>query len=78
MLQNDLFKEKIKRVDLGKWYEEYDGGADYKNASMFMQNLFEQRVRIDGKRVTYHYTSAIDQQSVLEMFQKLRENATLN
>lgn len=66
--KNDLFEEKIKNVDLGKWYEDYDGGADYGNASLFMQNMFQQRVRIDGKKVSFHYTSAIDEKSVVNMF----------
>lgn len=75
--KNDLFKEKINKVDLSTVFDEYDGGADYKNATMFMQNLFEQRVRIDGKKVSYHFTSAIDQKSVLDVFQKLREDISL-
>ncbi len=38
--KDDLFREKIKTVDLKCCFEEYDGGCDYEKASAYLKRQF--------------------------------------
>jgi len=59
--KDDLFREKIKTVDLKVCFEEYDGGCDYDKASAYMKRQFLKRNEYpDTKRVYVHITCATD------------------
>jgi len=59
--KDDLFREKIKTVDLKVCFDEYDGGCDYERASSYLKRQFLKRNEYpDTKRVYVHITCATD------------------
>jgi GTPase SAR1 family protein len=72
--KDDLFREKIKRVDLKAWFPEYDGGCNYDNAMTFLRQEFDARNEHRAKRKVYsHVTCAIVEQSVRATFASVKE-----
>lgn len=58
--KHDLFKQKIKTVDIGAYFPQYSGGNNYEDALIFMKELFFSR-NTDSKRSVYaHCTDATD------------------
>jgi hypothetical protein len=47
----DLFKEKIKNVDLNVCFKEYTGGKDYDKAIQYIQKIFLDKVQDEQKKV---------------------------
>ncbi len=60
--KNDLFREKIKTVDLGKFYPEYTGGCDYDAALAWITQQYSERCENTGLYV--HVTEATDTRNV--------------
>ncbi len=60
--KNDLFREKIKTVDLGKFLPEYTGGCDYDAALAWITRQYSERCEKTGLYV--HVTEATDTKSV--------------
>jgi len=59
--KDDLFREKIKKIDLKVCFDEYDGGCDYEKASSYMKRQFLKKNDYpDMKRVYVHITCATD------------------
>jgi len=59
--KEDLFKEKIKTVDLKVCFEDYDGGCDYeKGAAFFKRQYLKKNEFQDTKHIYVHITCATD------------------
>ncbi|KAJ3016922.1 guanine nucleotide-binding protein subunit alpha [Thoreauomyces humboldtii] len=56
----DLFKEKIQKVPLSNYFEDYKGGSDYKSASEYMAKRFRRLNQSPTKDVFVHFTCATD------------------
>ena len=54
--KKDLFAEKIKSVDPGKWFPDYKGGCNYENAEAYFLEQFKSRVE-NKKKTVYSYTT---------------------
>jgi len=66
--KSDLFKEKIKKVDLKVCFPEYEGGCDYDKAIEFIVGkLFSFRGK-DQRPFYYHVTCATDTKNVQYVF----------
>ena len=78
--KRDLFEEKIKTVDPGKWFPEYTGGCDYKKAEAFFKKMFEDRLNVANpasKRMLFIYTTcATDTKNVQNVFDALSTQLT--
>jgi len=70
--KTDLFKEKIKRVDLSEYFENYTGGADFEKACEFIAMMFRERVANGRRKVYIHFTCAIDTENIERMIYNVR------
>eukprot|EP01119_Soliformovum_irregulare_P005727 TRINITY_DN17478_c0_g1_i1.p1 TRINITY_DN17478_c0_g1~~TRINITY_DN17478_c0_g1_i1.p1 ORF type:complete len:368 (+),score=64.84 TRINITY_DN17478_c0_g1_i1:68-1105(+) len=68
----DLFKEKIKRVDLSTIFENYSGGDDFEAASQFIRSRFLEQNQSPHQIYT-HFTCAINTESIELVFKTVRE-----
>jgi len=80
--KDDLFREKIKSVDLKVCFPDYDGGCNYDSALAFLKQEFHSRHEYGAKRKIYtHVTCALMTKSVSDTFVTVREviiNASLH
>jgi GTPase SAR1 family protein len=60
----DLFREKIKKIDLSTCFEDYTDGCDYDKALKFIQNAFLSLNREEGKTIYCHFTCATDTDNI--------------
>lgn len=58
--QADLFREKLKKVPLKKYFEEYTGGGDFKQGCEFMEEQFLAMNKNPKKTIYTHITTATD------------------
>lgn len=67
----DLFKEKIRRVPLGDYFESYKGDNSFVQTSTFIRQLFETKDKREGEdaRIYPHFTTAIDKSNVRKVFE---------
>ncbi|KAL6044136.1 Guanine nucleotide-binding protein G(t) subunit alpha-2 [Balamuthia mandrillaris] len=72
--KDDLFQEKIKRVDLKVLFPEYTGGKDYDNAIKFIKKQFRSQVKKEGDRdrVYIHTTCATDTNQIKHIWQDVQ------
>jgi len=71
--KTDLFREKIKKIDLNVCFEEYKGGLDYDNASKFIKERFEELNKSDTKQVYTHFTCATDTNNIKFVFNAVKD-----
>lgn len=70
----DLFKEKIKRVDLKVCFADYDGGLDYDNGVNFVRDKFLNLNRdSSSKKIYTHITCATDTDNVRFVFNSVKD-----
>jgi len=70
--KTDLFKDKIKRVDLSVCFDTFTGGSDYDTAAEFVRASFIERNT--SKRDIYtHFTCAINTDNMNFVFQAVRK-----
>jgi len=63
--KDDLFRDKIARVDLRVCFPEYDGGCDYDKAAAYLKQQFLKRNEYpDTKRVYVHITCATNTDNI--------------
>jgi len=63
----DLFKEKMKRVDLKVAFPEYDGGLDYKKGRDFLKQKYSSLNR-QNKQIYVHITTATNTNNIKNVF----------
>ncbi|KAI9208599.1 guanine nucleotide binding protein, alpha subunit [Polychytrium aggregatum] len=56
----DLFKEKLPRSPMGKYFPDYTGGDDYDSACEYILNRFVSLNQSDQKQIYTHFTCATD------------------
>jgi guanine nucleotide-binding protein subunit alpha len=57
--KTDLFREKLIRSDVKKWFPEYEGDSvDYPAVSLYFKDRFLSLNRSKSKQVYMHYTFA--------------------
>lgn len=70
--KRDLFQEKIGRVPLNAWFEEFTGPNDYEQATKFIKQLFVNHFR--GVQDIYtHLTCATDTKNVYTVFTSVKD-----
>jgi len=69
----DLFKDKIKKVDLKVLFPDYNGGADVDAAVKFITEQFIALLRNERKKVFPHTTCATDTENVRVVFEAAKE-----
>lgn len=75
----DIFKEKLTRVALSQWFDDYDGNNTFEDASEFIQQKFVAVNKNSEKMIFCHMTCATDTDTVERVFENckiviLREN----
>jgi len=69
----DIFKEKIKKVDLNVCFQEYKGGLDFDKASAFITEKFKSLNKsAEQKQVYPHITCATDTQNIKFVFNAVK------
>jgi len=63
--KEDLFREKIRSIDLGTFLPSYHGGCNYENALNFIQGEYLRRVHSKTKRVFVHVTQATNTKNIV-------------
>jgi len=66
----DLFKEKVKSVDLSVCFNNYTGGLNEDNAKEFIKIRFLERT---NNKVYVHFTTAIDTENIGFILKAVRE-----
>lgn len=56
----DLFKDKLPRSPMGKYFPDYTGGDDYDSACEYILNRFVSLNQSDVKQIYTHFTCATD------------------
>jgi len=71
--KNDLFEDKIKRVDLKVAFDEYNGGCDYKVALQFIKDKFLSMNENPKKIIYIHATCATDTGNIQIVFNAVKD-----
>jgi guanine nucleotide-binding protein G(i) subunit alpha len=71
--KNDLFKEKIRKVDLKVCFSEYAGGCDYDKAIEFIKEKFIEMNKNPTKQIYLHITCATDTENIRFVFNAVRD-----
>eukprot|EP01102_Stenamoeba_stenopodia_P007693 TRINITY_DN2170_c0_g4_i1.p1 TRINITY_DN2170_c0_g4~~TRINITY_DN2170_c0_g4_i1.p1 ORF type:complete len:355 (-),score=87.94 TRINITY_DN2170_c0_g4_i1:236-1300(-) len=72
--KNDIFKEKIQKVDLKVCFEDYSGGCNYEAASTYIKNKFISLNRDTSKKHIYaHITVATDTDNIRFVFSAIKD-----
>jgi len=64
----DIFKEKIKRVDMRCAFPDYDGGCDCDAAKQFLKAKFLSLKNTEGTEPFIHFTNATDTKTMQHIF----------
>jgi len=71
--KSDLFKEKMKSVDMKCCFGDYDGGDDYEEAIAFLKQEFKMRNTNSRKPLYIHVTCATDTENVQFTFNAVKD-----
>jgi len=71
--KSDLFKEKIKRIDLKCCFPDYNGGLDEDNAYKFIQKKFLETNQNPKKHIYTHLTCATDTDNINVVFSAVQD-----
>jgi len=70
--KSDLFRDKIKKVDLNKCFPDYKGGNDYDKGCKFITEKFLSKNKDPEKMIYPHITCATDTENVRVVFNTVR------
>lgn len=70
--KQDIFRQKIKNVDLKVCFPDYDGGQNFDNAIKFIETKFLDTNKFDPSRIFTQFTEATDTTSVEAVFENLK------
>ncbi|KAJ6232121.1 guanine nucleotide-binding protein (g protein) [Anaeramoeba flamelloides] len=76
--KNDLFKEKIQKVDLNVCFPDYDGGLDYEKGSEYIRQRYLEKNHNENKLVYCFSTCATDTDNIKKIFVSLQDNILSN
>merc|ERR1712137_1092587 len=71
--KSDLFKEKIKTVDMNCCFEDYQGGCNFDNAIQYLVQKFEGLRKKKNKNVYTHVTCATDTENIRFVFEAVKD-----
>jgi guanine nucleotide-binding protein G(i) subunit alpha len=71
--KSDLFKQKIKTIDLNVCFPDYTGGCDYAKAATYVSEKFAGLNRNSAKQIYAHVTCATDTTNVKYVFDVVKE-----
>jgi GTPase SAR1 family protein len=71
--KSDLFKEKMKTVDMKCCFQDYDGGDDYDEAIDFLKQEFKMRNSNPRRPLYIHVTCATDTENVQFTFNAVKD-----
>eukprot|EP01095_Lingulamoeba_sp_RSL-Kostka_P016937 TRINITY_DN854_c1_g4_i1.p1 TRINITY_DN854_c1_g4~~TRINITY_DN854_c1_g4_i1.p1 ORF type:complete len:357 (+),score=128.98 TRINITY_DN854_c1_g4_i1:114-1184(+) len=71
--KSDLFKDKIKKVDLNVCFDDYDGGLDYNKAVDYLKNKFVTLNRNQNKVIYVHVTCATNTENIRFVFGAVKD-----
>ncbi|KAJ3436615.1 guanine nucleotide-binding protein g(o) subunit alpha [Anaeramoeba flamelloides] len=71
--KDDLFREKIKTVDLSVCFEDYEGGCDYDEALDYIKNKFISGLGNESQQIYSYTTCATDTESVRKVFVAIKD-----
>ncbi|KAJ3444969.1 guanine nucleotide-binding protein g(o) subunit alpha [Anaeramoeba flamelloides] len=66
--KDDLFREKIKKVNLNVCFEDYEGGCDYQNALEYIQDKYTSCLDNESQQIYTYTTCATDTDNVRKVF----------
>jgi len=69
----DLFKDKLKKVPLKKFFDEFDSGADFKAGCEFMEEQFLGMNKNPKKQIYVHVTTATDTDTMEKVFGAVKD-----
>ena len=69
----DLFREKIKTIDLKCAFDDYDGGCDYDKAVSFIQEKFLAQNENPRKLIYPNITEATDTKNIEVVFTAVQD-----
>ena len=67
--KDDIFKERIQKVDLNVCFEEYKDGKNYDKAFKFIQSQYENQNLTKGRKIFSHATNSTDTDLVRRVFE---------
>ncbi|KAJ6254045.1 guanine nucleotide-binding protein g(o) subunit alpha [Anaeramoeba flamelloides] len=71
--KKDIFKQKIKKIDLNVCFQKYKGGCQYKKATKYIKKRFFRRWK-SGKRNLHHmFTIGTNTKNVKLVFKRVQE-----
>lgn len=62
--KNDLFVDKIAKIDMGDYHPEYTGGCDYDAALEYIQEEYGSMIDDETKQIYFHVTDATNTENV--------------
>lgn len=71
--KTDLFREKIKKVDLSICFPEFSGGNDYDAATRFITDRFVELNKSEAKQIYPHLTCATDTNNIKFVFSAVKD-----
>jgi len=72
--KSDIFKEKIKKIDLNVCFADYEGGLNYDSAADYIKDKFVSLNRDTvGKHVYPHITCATDTENIRFVFSAVKD-----
>ncbi|KAJ3444185.1 guanine nucleotide-binding protein g(o) subunit alpha [Anaeramoeba flamelloides] len=71
--KDDLFREKIKKVNLNVCFEDYEGGCDYQNALEYIQDKYISCLDNESQQIYSYTTCATDTDNVRKVFLAVKD-----
>jgi len=71
--KDDLFREKIARIDLKVAFDDYNGGCNYDNALAYIKDKFLQQNENPKKHIYIHPTCATDTGNIQVVFNAVKD-----
>eukprot|EP00009_Paramoeba_aestuarina_P007610 CAMPEP_0201522216 /NCGR_PEP_ID=MMETSP0161_2-20130828/16523_1 /ASSEMBLY_ACC=CAM_ASM_000251 /TAXON_ID=180227 /ORGANISM="Neoparamoeba aestuarina, Strain SoJaBio B1-5/56/2" /LENGTH=365 /DNA_ID=CAMNT_0047920993 /DNA_START=56 /DNA_END=1153 /DNA_ORIENTATION=- len=70
----DLFKKKIKKIDLNVCFKSYTDGCDYDKAIEYISARFKREAQVSEKQIYIHVTCATDTSMVKNAFDSVKDS----
>lgn len=71
--KSDIFAEKIKTSPLKNYFPDYNGGADFDQATAYIQKFFEEKKGQTKKDLYFHVTNATNTQNIQFVFNAVKD-----
>eukprot|EP00462_Mataza_sp_D1_P015951 CAMPEP_0175150206 /NCGR_PEP_ID=MMETSP0087-20121206/17731_1 /TAXON_ID=136419 /ORGANISM="Unknown Unknown, Strain D1" /LENGTH=347 /DNA_ID=CAMNT_0016436105 /DNA_START=1 /DNA_END=1044 /DNA_ORIENTATION=+ len=75
--KNDIFQEKVKRIDIGIYFNSYVGGLDYECGLLFIKEEYTKRNHFPDKHIYIHVTDATSTDNIKAVW-NITKHITLN